>query len=71
MAEKSEKGIAGYQPRAGACPKRMLNGPCGGVRDGKCEVGDSECIWVSIYNKMESEGRPQELLNVRMPEASE
>ena len=33
------------------CPKNMLNGPCGGVNNGKCEVSfDIECVWNMIYN---------------------
>ncbi len=40
------------------CPKELVNGPCGGVRDGgKCEViEDLDCVWVNIYNKMEQDG---------------
>jgi hypothetical protein len=36
------------------CPKSMLNGPCGGVVDGKCEVGDykRDCAWVLIYDRL-------------------
>ena len=31
------------------CPKRMIYGPCGGVRpDGGCEVGERECPFVSM-----------------------
>jgi hypothetical protein len=33
------------------CPKRMRNGPCGGVRqDGSCEVlPDMRCVWVDAF----------------------
>lgn len=33
------------------CPKRMRNGPCGGVRaNGKCEVApDMNCVWVAAW----------------------
>jgi hypothetical protein len=23
----------------------MLNGPCGGTRNGKCEVNNLDCVW--------------------------
>ena len=34
------------------CPKRMRNGPCGGVRPGGfCEVKpDMPCVWVDAFN---------------------
>jgi hypothetical protein len=36
-----------------ACPKGLLNGPCGGTNEGKCEVSpDIDCAWVRIYNRM-------------------
>ncbi len=35
------------------CPKGLLNGPCGGTDNGKCEVSpDIECAWVRIYERM-------------------
>ncbi len=42
------------------CPKKMRNGPCGGVRpDGTCEVDpDMTCVWVRAWegNKRMSDG---------------
>ena len=34
------------------CPKKIRNGPCGGVRaNGNCEVEpDMPCVWVEAYN---------------------
>ena len=57
--------VAGFEV-AVDCPKRMLNGPCGGVRDGMCEV-EGECVWVRIYGKLKSEDRLDEFIRVRMP----
>jgi ferredoxin len=35
------------------CAKGLLNGPCGGSEDGKCEVDPArDCAWVLIYNRM-------------------
>lgn len=35
------------------CPKGILNGPCGGCKDGNCEVSpDIKCAWVRIYERM-------------------
>ena len=32
------------------CAKGLLNGPCGGSRDGKCEISkDIPCAWQEIY----------------------
>jgi len=45
-----------------ACAKNQRNGPCGGTRDGKCEVGDFDCIWSRAYDRLKHEGREQELL---------
>lgn len=36
------------------CPKGLMNGPCGGYEDGKCEVNrEQDCAWVAIYERME------------------
>jgi hypothetical protein len=40
------------------CPKGLLNGPCGGMWDGKCEVlTDRECTHVRIRERLASQGR--------------
>ncbi len=49
------------------CPKSLLNGPCGGVDSGKCEVfPDNDCAWVRIYNKLKEQGR-LELIKETIP----
>jgi len=45
------------------CAKNQRNGPCGGTRDGKCEVNDFECIWVRAYDCMKYEGRETRMLD--------
>jgi ferredoxin len=43
------------------CPKGLLNGPCGGCKDGKCEVSpDINCAWVRIYDRMNRIDKLQE-----------
>ena len=45
-----------------ACAKALVNGPCGGYRDGKCEVdAQRDCAWVQIYTRLERLGRPEPL----------
>ncbi len=45
------------------CAKNQRNGPCGGTRDGLCEVGEKRCIWSRAYDLLKSEGRQQQLLD--------
>lgn len=41
------------------CPKGLLNGPCGGMWEGKCEVlTDRDCIHVSIHRRLAEQNRP-------------
>ena len=40
-----------------ACSKSLVNGQCGGSKNGKCEVDkDMECGWERIYKRLESLG---------------
>ncbi len=51
------------------CAKGLLNGPCGGQVDGKCEVGEYEndCAWVLIYEKLREQGRLDLFTKFRPP----
>ncbi len=51
-----------------ACPKGLLNGPCGGTNEGKCEVSsDIECAWVRIYNRMKNIDQLEDMKKVVEP----
>ncbi|MDD4894237.1 MAG: methylenetetrahydrofolate reductase C-terminal domain-containing protein [Candidatus Omnitrophica bacterium] len=58
---------------AGICPitlcsKGILNGPCGGVNKGKCEVDkDKDCAWVLIYRELEKRKKLDELKKIQAP----
>jgi methylenetetrahydrofolate reductase (NADH) len=45
------------------CAKNQRNGPCGGTRDGLCEVYDSECIWSQAYERLKAYGEEQDMLD--------
>jgi methylenetetrahydrofolate reductase (NADH) len=45
-----------------ACAKNQRNGPCGGTRDGLCEVYDTECIWSQAYERLKAYGEEIEML---------
>jgi len=50
------------------CAKSMLNGPCGGTKDGKCEVApEKECGWQMIYEKLEKIGKLDNLKKINKP----
>jgi len=39
------------------CSKRLLNGPCGGSTDGKCEISpDVDCVWQLIWDRLKALG---------------
>lgn len=51
------------------CPKGMLNGPCGGMYDGKCEVGGykNDCAWVLIYDRLKNLRMMDSLRELKAP----
>jgi ferredoxin len=41
-----------------ACHKGLVNGPCGGTNNGKCEVDkEKDCAWTLIYERLKAQGR--------------
>ncbi|RJQ32559.1 MAG: hypothetical protein C4562_02780 [Actinobacteria bacterium] len=47
------------------CAKNILNGPCGGSQNGKCEVSkDTDCGWQLIVDKLKSQGRLKDINKV-------
>ena len=45
------------------CAKNQRNGPCGGTRDGLCEVYDTECIWSQAYERLKAFGEEESMLD--------
>ncbi len=46
------------------CSKSLINGQCGGAKNGKCEVdSEKDCAWEKIYRRLEKQGRLEEFLN--------
>ncbi len=50
------------------CPKGLLNGPCGGTNEGKCEVSpDIPCAWTRIYERLKKMNRLDDLKKIAKP----
>jgi len=51
------------------CAKALLNGPCGGQVEGKCEVGEYEndCAWVLIWKRLKEQDRLDMFMTFRPP----
>lgn len=46
------------------CAKNQRNGPCGGTREGRCEVdGFGDCIWLRAYERLKYVGKEKQLLD--------
>jgi len=45
-----------------ACSKGSRNGPCGGSAGGRCELGDKECFWARVYERMKYYGESEQML---------
>ena len=45
------------------CTKSLINGQCGGAKNGKCEIDpQKDCAWEKIYRRLEKQGRNPEFV---------
>lgn len=50
------------------CPKHIRNGPCGGSRNGRCEVHpERHCVWYRAYNRLAAVGETRKLASGCVP----
>jgi hypothetical protein len=50
------------------CSKHLLNGPCGGSQDGKCEVDPNiPCVWQQIIDRLAKLGQLEKLERIVTP----
>jgi ferredoxin len=56
---------AGICPIA-RCSKSLLNGPCGGSVNGKCEIDpDIDCAWQLIYDRLKALGKLELMIEIQ------
>ena len=50
------------------CAKHMLNGPCSGSREDRCEVNpERQCAWQLIYKRLKEIGQLDRLKKIKLP----
>jgi hypothetical protein len=50
------------------CSKSLLNGACGGARNGKCELDpERDCAWELIFQRLEKQGKLDNIKEFRPP----
>ena len=43
-----------------------MNGPCGGQKNGKCEVDpENPCAWIKIYERLQACGEVEKISQIR------
>jgi ferredoxin len=51
-----------------SCHKGLVNGPCGGTNNGKCEIDpEKDCAWTLIYNRLKDLGRLDSMRTYQKP----
>jgi hypothetical protein len=47
------------------CAKSLMNGPCGGSQNGKCEVNpETPCAWQLIYDRLAKLGQLERMMEI-------
>ena len=60
--------VGKFEEACKACGEGLVNGACGGAKNGKCEVSpDNDCAWVLIYERLKELGQLDNLKEVRPP----
>ena len=50
------------------CAKGLINGACGGAKDGKCEIShENDCAWIKIYERLKDIDQIDNLTALRPP----
>ena len=51
-----------------SCHKGLVNGPCGGTNEGKCEIdSNKDCAWTLIYNQLRDLDRLDSMRKLQKP----
>ena len=51
-----------------SCHKGLVNGPCGGTNNGKCEIDpEKDCVWTLIYERLKAEGKLDRMRKYQRP----
>ncbi len=48
------------------CPKRMINGPCGGYRGAVCEDERLTCVWIMAYYSAIKRGSVEKMFSLKL-----
>jgi ferredoxin len=50
------------------CHKGLVNGPCGGTNNGKCEIDqEKDCVWTMIYERLQAQGKLDRMRKYQPP----
>lgn len=61
-------GLTGGICPVARCAKTLMNGPCGGSQNGRCEISpDVPCVWQEIYDRLAAIGQLDSLKNIIGP----